>query len=234
MSETQTQAVTDQPAATANDATSTAGDTYPKEYKFRFNKDSETGFQRLAVELKIPVPTFAGIYKILAAYNQNPSDVAAKKAFELLASAAADQVISEIRGYVADNMNASQENIPWEKFTFQAIANMPQGVRGVSAIAKELWDKFAKAYVATMPTKSNVTAEQAAVRVSVLVQKFRPLTGNAERSKIIDNLMQTVAVFTEALGDAAEEFSPILEFLSKKADELKAENTVVTTDALGF
>jgi len=234
MSETQTQDSGVQQQAVANDASSTVTDTFPKEYKFRFNKDSETGFQRPAVELKIPVPSFAGIVKVLQNYQSNPNDASAKKAFDLLISATADVVIGEVRSYVSDNANANQDNIPWDKFTWQAIANIPQGVRGVSAIAKELWDKFAKSYVAIIPTKSSATPEQAAARVGILVQKFRPLTGNPDRTKIIENLMSTLAVYTDAMGDAAEEFSPILEFLSKKADELKAENTVVTTEALGF
>lgn len=220
---------TNETPVVANDATSTAGDTFPKKQRFRFNKD-DTGFQRPAVEVDIPVPSFNGLVKILQGANTPEG----KKAFDLLVDAAAGVIIGEIRGYVSDNTNASQDNIPWDKFTFQAIANMPQGVRGVSAIPKELWEKFAKSYVAVMPTKSSATPEQAAARVGILVQKFRPLTGNPDRTKIIENLMATLGIYVEAVGAEAEEFSPILEFLTKKADELKAENTVVTTEALGF
>lgn len=215
--------------AVANDASAATSLTYPRAQRFRFNKD-DTGFQRPAVEVQIPVPSFNGLVAIL----QNAQTAEGKKAYDLLLDAAASVVIGEVRGYVADNTNASQDTIPWDKFTFQAIANMPAGVRGASSIPKELWEKFAKSYVAIMPTKSSATPEQAAARVGILVQKFRPLTGNPDRSKIIENLMATLAVYVEAVGSEGEEFSPILEFLSKKADELKAENTVVTADALGF
>lgn len=210
-------------------ANQTAGMTFPQERKFRFNKD-ELGNQRAAVTLQVPVPSYNGIVSII----NNAETVAGKKAFELMQQAMADVIVSELRTYVGDNTNAAQDTIPWDKFTFEAISQIPQGIRGVSAIAKELWDKFAKAYVAAMPALTNTTAEVAAARVGVLVQKFRPLTGNPERKKIIENLMATLAVFVGSNTPGLEEFEPILEFLSKKADELKAEDTIVTADALGF
>lgn len=210
-------------------ANQTAGMTFPQERKFRFNKD-DLGNQRPAVTLQVPVPSYNGLVNIL----NNAETPQGKKAFELLQQAAADVIVSELRSYVADNANAAQDTIPWDKFTFEAISQIPQGIRGVSAIAKELWEKFAKAYVAAMPALTNTTAEVAAARVGVLVQKFRPLTGNPERKKIIENLMATLAVFVNSNTPGLDEFEPILEFLSKKADELKAEDTIVTADALGF
>lgn len=219
-------------ASTAvNDVSMVDALTFPVDRRFRFNKD-DTGFLRPAVEVKIPTLSFNGIVDILN--RAKNGDVSGKKELDLLINAATDQIVAELRGYVSDNSGASQATIPWDKFTFAAIANMPAGTRGVSAIAKELWEKFAKSYVALMPTKSSATPEQAAARVSILVQKFRPLTGNPDRAKIIENLMATVAVYVEAVGADGEEFSPILEFLSKKADELKAETTVVNAEALGF
>lgn len=207
----------------------TAGLTFPQETKFRFNKD-ELGNQRAAVVLQIPVPSYNGLAEIL----NNAETVEGKKAFELLQQAAAQVVVSELRAYVSDTPNAAQDTIPWEKFTFDAISKIPQGIRGVSAIGKELWEKFAKAYVAVMPALTSTAPEVAAARVGVLVQKFRPLTGNPERKKIIENLMATLAIFVSSNTPGLDEFEPILEFLSKKADELKAEDTIVTADALGF
>jgi hypothetical protein len=210
-------------------AAQTAGLTFPQKQRFRFNKD-DTGFQRAAVEVEIPVPSYQGLVQILS----NAETVDGKKAFELLQQAAAQVVIGEVRSYVSDNPNASQETIPWDKFTFDAISKVPQGIRGVSSIAKELWEKFAKAYVAVMPALSQSTPEMCAARVSVLVQKFRPLTGNPDRKKIIENLMATIAIFVGSNTPDLEEYTPILEFLTKKADELKAEDSVITSDALGF
>lgn len=227
------QAATADTAAASNiiplAASQTAGLTFPQKQKFRFNKD-DTGFQRPAVEVEVPVPSYNGLVQILS----NAETPVGKKAFDLLQQAAAQVIIGELRSYVADNANASQDTIPWDKFTFEAIAQIPQGIRGVSAIAKELWEKFAKAYVAVMPALTNSSPEIAAARVSVMVQKFRPLTGNPDRKKIIENLMATLAIFVDSSAPDMEEFSPILEFLTKKADELKAEDTIVTSDALGF
>lgn len=222
-------------AATPEDTTAAVaaaanlGLTYPQKTAFRFNKD-DTGFQRPRVEVEIPVPNYQGIAQIVL--NAEKDD-AGKKAFSFLQSVVAKAVIDEVRGYVSDNANASQETIPWDKYTFQAIANMPAGIRGASAIPKELWDKWLKDYIAVMPAKAGVSAEVCATRGSVMLQKFRPLTGNPDRKKIIDNLMGTVAVYVDSSPNV-EEFTSILEFLAKKADELKAEDSVVTADALGF
>ncbi len=231
MSETQTQTAAAPAPAPANDLSMTDAFTFPVKRRFRFNKD-DTGFQRPAVEVEIPTLSFNGIVDVLQ--RMKAGDASGKKEFEFLTSIISDAISGEVKSYVSDNANAAQDNIPWDKYSFAAIANMPQGVRGVSAIPKELWEKFAKSYVAVMPTKSSATPEQAAARVGILVQKFRPLTGNPDRAKIIENLMATLAVYVEAVGADGEEYSPILEFLTKKADELKAETTVVTADALGF
>src|ERR1700748_615409 len=203
----------------------TAGMTFPQDYKFRFNKD-ELGNQRPAVEVKIPVPSYNGLVSII----NNAETPDGKKAFDLLQQAAARVIIDEVRSFVAENANASQDTIPWTKFTFEEIAKIPQGIRGVSAIGKELWDKFANAYVAVMPALTNSTQGVAAARVGVLVQKCRPLTGNPERKKIIENLMATLAIFVGSNTPDLEEFAPILEFLTKKADELKAEDTLVSAE----
>lgn len=212
----------------------TAGTTFPQKQRFRFNKPDTTtdplAVQRPAVEVEIPVPSYKGIYNILA----NAETPAGKKAFDLLQQAAAQVIISEVRSYVSDNLTASQETIPWDKFTFEQIALIPQGIRGVSAITKELWEKFAKTYVAVMPALTNSKPEVCAARVGVLVQKFRPLTGNPDRKVIIKNLMNTLAVFVDSNAPDLEEFAPILEFLTKKADELMEEDSIVTADALGF
>lgn len=210
------------------------GLTYPLQKKFRFNKNQETGVQRESVEVTFPVPAYNGIVKILNDAVQDDATDVQKQTLKYLLETVAEAVTSQVRSYVSDNENASQATIPWNKFTFEAIANMPAATRGASAIAKELWEKFAKEYVAIMPSKSNVSAEVCATRVGVLVAKFRPLTGNPQRKDIITNLMNTLAVFIDSNPPSKDEFEPIFEFLTKKADELKAEDSVVTTEALGF
>lgn len=224
--------------------------TFPRKTSYRFNevKDEATGTstKRDAVAVDIPVPNLQGIIQVIqkGATAKNAGSVVGAilsdeqkhdiKALDYLIEVLGDAVVKEIRGYVSDNANASQDTIPWNKYTFEAIANMPAGIRGATSIAKELWDKFAKSYVTVM-SLNGITAEIAAVRAGVFVQKFRPLTGNPERKTIIENLMGTLAIYLERSADKdKEEFSSILEFLDRKADELKKEDTVVTKDALGF
>jgi len=224
--------------------------TFPREVSYRFNEvedpTTKVKSKRPSVVLKVPVPSLPGIISIIQAgatakqkadAGQTVSDEEKKaiKSLEYLIEVTGDVVQKEVRGFVNDNLNASQDTIPWNKYTFEEIANMPAGIRGASSIAKELWDKFAKSYVEVMVAFANVTAEVAAARAGVFLQKFRPLTGNPERKTIIENLMATLAVYMDKSADKdKEELTPILEFLSKKADELKAEDTVVTKDALGF
>jgi len=224
--------------------------TFPRKVSYRFNEveDEKTKVKtkRPSVEVQVPVPSLPGIIAIIQsgvpAKQKADNGVAiseeekkAIKALDYLIEVTGDVVQKEVRSYVQDNVNASQDTIPWNKFTFEEIANMPAGIRGASSIAKELWEKFAKSYVDVMVAAANVTAEVAAARAGVFLQKFRPLTGNPERKTIIENLMGTLAVYVDKSADKdKEEFVPILEFLSKKADELKAEDTVVTADALGF
>ena len=210
--------------------------TFPRKVKFRFNKNDKTGFQRSAVETVVKVLSTAGLIDIiqLGATADETTDQGKKDkaTLDYVIEVLGDAVVNEVRGYVSDNLNAAQDTIPWGNYTFAAIANMPAGIRGASGIAKELWDKFAADYVAVIAS-TGLAAEIAAARVAVFVQKFRPLTGNPDRKSIIENLMGTLVVYMEKTSNG-EEFSSILEFLNKKADELKKEDTLVTAGALGF
>ena len=210
--------------------------TFPRKVKFRFNKNDKTLFHRPTVETTVKVLSTAGLIDII--HNGATADEKTEKGrkdkatLEYAIEVLGDAVINEVRGYVSDNLNASQETIPWHNYTFESIANMPAGIRGASGIAKELWDKFAADYVGVI-SATGLAAEIAAARVAVFVQKFRPLTGNPDRKSIIENLMGTLVVYMEKTTNG-EEFSSILEFLNKKADELKKEDTLVTAGALGF
>ena len=225
-------------STSANEQTSISANdtnTFPRKVKFRFNKDQKTGFQRAAVETTVKVLSTAGLIDIIqrgATADESEQGKKDKATLDYAIEVLGDAIVNEVRGYVSDNLNASQETIPWNNYTFAAIANMPAGIRGASGIAKELWDKFAADYVAVI-SATGLAAEVAAARVAVMVQKFRPLTGNPDRKSIIENLMGTLVVYMEKTTNG-EEFSSILEFLNKKADELKKEDTVVTAGALGF
>ena len=115
----------------ANDA-----NTFPRKVKFRFNKNEKTGFQRPAVEAVVKVLSTAGLIDIIQkgatadeATEQGKKDKCTLEyAIEVLGNA----IVSEVKSFVSDNLNASQETIPWANYTFQAIANMPAGIRGAT------------------------------------------------------------------------------------------------------
>lgn len=210
--------------------------TFPRKTRFRFNKDDKTGIQRNAVEVEIQVPSLQGLISIIkdgmSADPETEEGKKSKKTMDYLIELAGDAIVKEVRSYVSDNANAAQDTIDWKNFTFSAIANMPAGIRGASSISKEVWEAFTKDYVAVM-VAANIPAEVAAIRCSVFTQKFRPLTGNPERKSIIESLMGTLAVYIDK-STKVDEFSDILEFLTKKADDLKKEDSIVTANALGF
>ena len=102
-----------------------------KEMKFRWNKD-DTGYQRPSIVLNGPVPSVEGFIEILEKGGQG---------LVLLQEAAYDVVRSAVSAYLADNENATPENIPWDKFSWEAIANQTKEER--AKIDPEVWKKFA-------------------------------------------------------------------------------------------
>lgn len=191
--------------------TQTQPTTEMKDAKFRFKKD-KLGNQRPTVELKIPVPTFpAGLSEIC----ENGG-----KSVELLMEVIYDTIRSSVAAYVGDNENASQDNIPWEKFTWEAIATAPRAER--RTIAEEVWEAFAKDYIEVMPGVTGKSVDAVTNATVVYLKKFAIVKTN---KPVISKLKDQLGLYMEHSKNA-EQFAEILEMLVSKADALLAANDV--------
>lgn len=172
------------------------------EFKFRFKKDKNE-FQRPTVELKGFVPSVEGIVAILEAGG---------KGLDLLKEAMYDVVRDAVGSYVADNEAASQDNMPWEKFTWEAIANAPREDR--RTIAKEVWEAFGADYLAVMPGVTNKSAEAVGNAVQVYLKKFSIIKTN---KPILAKLKEQLGLYMEHSPKAGD-FTEVLDVLNKKLD----------------
>ena len=189
----------------------TQATTELKDAKFRFKKD-KLGNQRPTVELKIAVPTFpAGIAEIAEKGG---------KGLELLMEVIYDTVRGAVAGYVGDNENAAQDNIPWDKFTWDAIANAPRAER--RTISDEVWEAFAKDYIEVMPSVTGKSVEAVTNATVVFLKKFTIVKTN---KPVISKLKDQLGLYMEHSKNA-EQFAEVLEMLISKADALLAANDV--------
>lgn len=188
-----------------------------KSMKFRFNKD-ELGNKRPNVELSVPVPKLEKLAEVIEhAYTKNDEgkEVLTKEA-ELLLEAVQDIIQLEVRGYVQDNLDVSPENFPYDKFTWEAIANQDKVSRRGAGIPKETWEAFSKDYIATMPALTGKTAEQVGNAAKIFVRKFKDVAGN---TPIIKKLQEQLSIYISN-SKQAEEYTDVLEFLTKKAEDM--------------
>jgi hypothetical protein len=180
-----------------------------KEFKFSFKKD-KLGNKRSAVELKLPVPSYEGIQQILQAGG---------KGLELLQDVIYDTIRGAAAGYVADDLNISQETFPIDKVTWEAIANAPKSER--KSIPDELWAAFAEDYTQVMPAATGKSADAVANAVAVYLKKFSVAKTN---KPVLQKLKEQLGIYMET-SPRAEEFADILELLINKADAyLKADD----------
>lgn len=178
-------------------------------FYFRTVTDEKTKVKtkRPTVEMPVPVPSFEGIIKIL----ENGG-----KGAELLQEAVAQVVIDQAREWVNDNENASADNAPYDKFTWEAIANLPKAERRGGGIPKETWDDFAAEYVSIMPSLTNKTKEQVELAAKVFVSKFV----NAKTNKPVLKVLQDQLAIFVANTQKAEELEQPIVWLSNKLETL--------------
>ena len=188
---------------TAQDLTANLDESVTKkEFKFRFKKDKNE-FQRPTVEVSAPVLSAQGIANILMA---GPS-----KALDLLLEVVADTHRDAIASYVSDNETANQDNIPWEKFTWDAIATAPREDR--RSIPKETWEAFSTDYMAVMASVTGKSPDALSNAVQIYLKKFAIIKTN---KPILSKLKEQLSLYVEH-SKKAEEFQDILELLVRRA-----------------
>jgi hypothetical protein len=186
-----------------------------RDFTFRFKKDG-LGNKRQNVELRVPVPSAEGLAAILTDGG---------KPLELLIDIAADFVRTQVASYVGDTEEVNQENFPTDKFGFAYLANLPKEDRRSAAIAKEVWEEFAKDYILVMPARTGKSVDAVTNAADLFIKKLTPAKTN---KKVINKLKEQISIYAET--ENAERFEEVLSFLVRRADAYLAADDVVITD----
>lgn len=173
-----------------------------KEMKFRFKKD-KLGNQRQSLEFQVPVPSYTGIVAILEKGG---------KGLALLNEAIYDVVRSALASVVADNETISQDTIPFDKLSWEAIANMERQER--KTIDETQWTGFAEDYVSIMPGVTGKSVEAVTNATLIYLKKFSLVK---TRKDVLAKLKDQLALYIEHSPNA-EQFSDVLDLLVNKAD----------------
>lgn len=190
-----------------------------KEVTFRFKKD-DLGNKRADIKLSLLVPSWDGIAEILQG-----AETTHIKEYELLQEAMLDVIASSARGIVnGDEKITGTDNFPVDQVSWKAIANQSKEDRRSNSIPEEQWKAFAADYVAVMPSVSSKSLEQVTNATLVYLKKFTVV----KTDKVVLSKLQTQLGLYAENSKNAEQFSDILELLSKRletylaADDIKA------------
>lgn len=184
-----------------------------REVKFHFKKN-ELGDRRPTVELTIPVLSYAGVINVL--------EKGSPKEIDMLLEAVAEVVVSQARSFVNDQEDISQENFPFDKLTWEFIANMPKAERRGGGISKEIWEEFGKDYATVMPGVTGKTAEHVGNAVKLYLTKFTSIKSN---KPVLNKLKDQLGIYIEHTQNG-EDFAQCVEFLLNKVEVLlKADDS---------
>ena len=185
-------------------------------FNFRFKKD-KLGNKRPNLELKLAVPSVAGIVEILKAGG---------KQLELLQDAIYGTIKSQANEIVGAREDISQENFPMSEIAWEFIANMPKAER--ASITAEQWEAFGQDYLAVMPGLTGKNADQVGLAINIYLKKLAPAKTN---KPVLGVLKQQLAIYMETPN--AEQFSDVLELLTRRLDAyLSAEEPVLLASNL--
>jgi hypothetical protein len=218
-------------------------------FGFRTLKDEKTGVEtkRTAVDVKLPVLNFDGVVGVLQHYaktNRNIEStdetlraeaVAAKKSYDLMASAIQGVYEAAIKDFLGDNPNVTSENFPYSQFTWEEIANQPESERRGRGIAKEVWDDFIKSYIAIMPGVTGKPLANIEKQAAILAQKLNPLKNHEDKEKILPNFINALTLYMNNAGADGETYAGCVSFLIEKAGKILAsDKNANLLENLGF
>jgi hypothetical protein len=176
-------------------------------------KDPETGktnvveTKRPTVTIPLPVPSVEGIVSILQAGG---------KQLDLLLEAVASVVIEQAREIVNEKEDINATNFPYEKMSWEYIANLPKAERRGGGISKELWDDFEKDYSEIMPAITGKKQEAVDTAAKIFKTKFAGATTNKPVLKLLEGQLALYAQHTTQ----GETLLPCIEFLQNKLEKL--------------
>lgn len=179
----------------------------PVAFKFKKSKDKDTGLEtvREAVELAVPYPSAVGLVKII--------EVGGKQ-LELLMEAAESVINSAVRDHLNEDYKLNATNFPYDKVSWEAIANLPKAQRRGGGIPKEVWEAFGTDYCEVMPAATGKNLEQVGNAAKILMGRLSNVRTN---KPVLEMLVQQLAIYAGATQNL-EDFQEVIDFLADKAD----------------
>lgn len=196
-------------------------------FSFRKTKDETTGVEskRAAVTAKLEIPSVEGIIEIIRGGG---------KGLELLQAAVENQIVDFARSLLSDDSSITTDNFPYDKISWELIADQPESERRGRGIPKELWEDFIKSYIEQMPAVLGKPMDNIKKQASILAQKFQPLRAHEKKNEILPNFVNVLTLYANNVPEA-EQYSAILEFLVKKAEQfMEQDNAADLEKNLGF
>lgn len=184
----------------------------PTKFSFRkvVTKDEATGVEtenkRATIEVDLPLISIEGIVAALKAGG---------KQLDLVLEACRNIQLERAREIVNDDEKITKDNFPVDQLAWAAIAELPKAERRGGGISKEVWEEFAKDYVAAMPAIANKTEEQVKNAAKIYLNKFQ----QAKTNKPVLNALKSQLALYVSNAPNAEQYSECVEFLVEKADK---------------
>ena len=196
-------------------------------FGFRKTKDAETGVEtkREAVVANLEIPSVEGIVKMLEEGG---------KSLELLQASVESTITDYVKSTLSDDPSITSENFPYDKVTWEVIANLPDTDKRGRGIPKELWEQFIESYIETMPSVIGKSVDVVKKQASHLANKFQVLKTHEKKNELLPKFVEMLALYTNSAPDAEQYAAPI-EFLLKKAEEfMNSDKSTDLAENLGF
>lgn len=178
-----------------------------KETTFWFRKDKVTDVKRPDVKINVPFLTEDGLVEALMDEKQRALVLEAVN--DIIKKAASEQVNDDTKPV------NTQEELDLSKLTLEFIANLPPAARKGGGISKEIWEEFAKDYIAIMPSVTGRELEKVQLAATIMTKRLQPVK---YQKKLLTFVAEQLDLwFTNTKNK--EEFMEVYEFLSEKAKE---------------
>lgn len=182
-----------------------------KDTKFHFKKtlnELKEEVKRPTVELALPVPSVEGLIDIIS--NKGGKEL------DLVMDALYEVIVQRARELVNEDEGVNQDNFPFDKLSWEAIANLPKAERRGGGISKEVWEAFGADYLEVMPAVTGKKQEAIENAVKIYLNKFSTVK---TAKPILAKLKEQLALYIGSTAKA-EEFTECVDFLVNKADNL--------------
>lgn len=135
---------------------------------------------------------------------------------------------------LSDDQTITTENFPYDKVTWEVIANLPDTDRRGRGIPKELWDGFIESYIETMPSVIGRSVDVVKKQASHMANKFQILKTHEKKNEVLPKFVEMLALYVNTYPEA-DQYSAVVEYLLKKAEEFMAvDKSAELAENLGF